>query len=108
MDAIAEVMNNMVSVSSFNKGEAGNIFSSVKKTGVSKLVMRRNEPECVLVAPEEYSKLMAELEDLRDYKQAVERLAVYSGKKNRSFSEILAQEGLSYEDIGSTEDIEFE
>ena len=33
MDAIVSTMNHLVSVSAFNKGAAGAIFSSVKQSG---------------------------------------------------------------------------
>ena len=108
MDAIAVTLNNIVSVSAFNKGEAGAIFSSVKKSGISKLVMRRNEPECVLVSPAEYSRIIAELEDLRDYKLATERLAASSNSAGKSFEDILAEEGSSFDELASVEDVEFE
>lgn len=108
MDAIAVTLNNIVSVSAFNKGEAGAIFSSVKKSGVSKLVMRRNEPECVLVSPAEYSRIIAELEDLRDYKLATERLAASAGSAGKSFEDILAEEGSSFDELASVEDVAFE
>lgn len=108
MDAIAVTLNNIVSVSAFNKGEAGAIFSSVKKSGISKLVMRRNEPECVLVSPAEYSRIIAELEDLRDYKLATERLTASAGSAGKSFEAILAEEGTSFDELASVEDVEFE
>ena len=108
MDAIAVTLKNIVSISAFNKGEAGAIFSSVKKSGISKLVMRRNEPECVLVSPSEYSRIIAELEDLRDYKMATERLAASAGSDGRSFEAILAEEGSSFDELASVEDVEFE
>ena len=104
MDAIAVTLNNIVSVSAFNKGEAGAIFSTVKKSSISKLVMRRKEPECVLVSPSEYSRIIAELEDLRDYKMATERLAASAGSAGKSFEAILTEEGSSFDELASVED----
>ncbi|MBQ9664131.1 MAG: type II toxin-antitoxin system Phd/YefM family antitoxin [Oscillospiraceae bacterium] len=108
MDALVSTMSHLISVSAFNKGEAGAIFSSVKKTNEPKLVLRRNEPECILISPAQYTKLMEELEDLRDYKLAMERLAANQGKPTISFDEILREEGLSREDLEAMEDVEFE
>ena len=70
MDAIVSTMNHLVSVSAFNKGAAGAIFSSVKQSGEPKLVLRRNEPECVLISPKEYAKLIEEIEDLKKNSKA--------------------------------------
>ena len=107
VDAIVSIMNHMVPVSAFNKGEAGAIFSSVKKTGEPKLVLRRNEPECVLVSPDAYIRLMNELEDLRDYQRAVERLNASKGE-TISFADVLKEEGITQEDLDKMEDVEFE
>lgn len=48
-----------VPISYFNKGMAGKIFKDVRETG-SKVVMKNNVPECVLLSPEEYLKLIEE------------------------------------------------
>ncbi|MBR4473471.1 MAG: type II toxin-antitoxin system Phd/YefM family antitoxin [Oscillospiraceae bacterium] len=108
MDSIVKTMNHLVSVSAFNKGEAGTIFSTVKKTNEPKLVLRRNEPECILISPLQYTQLIEELEDLRDYKLAVERLVASQGQETISFEEILREDGLSLADLDAMEDIDFE
>ena len=108
MDAIVNTMNHLVSVSAFNKGEAGAIFPSVKKTNEPKLVLRRNEPECILISPQQYTRLIEELEDLRDYKYAVERLAANQGRPTVPFEEVLKEDGLSRADLDALEDVEFE
>ena len=108
MDAIVSAMNHLVSVSDFNKGAAGAIFSSVKQTGQAKLVLRRNEPECILISPKEYKKLMEELEDLRDYKLASERLLSQADAKTVSFREVMASDGITQDELDAREDVEFE
>jgi len=45
-----EIMNSMVSVSRFNKGEASKIFDEVAKTGI-KIAVKNNKPACVLLSP---------------------------------------------------------
>ena len=99
MDAIVRTMNHLVSVSDFNKGAAGAIFSSVKKTGEPKLVLRRNEPECILISPQQYTRLIVELEDLRDYKYAVERLAANQGRPTVPFEEVCRHFGIDPETV---------
>lgn len=108
MDAIVSAMNHMVSVSAFNKGEAGAIFSSVKKSNEPKLVLRRNEPECILVSPLQYTNLMEELEDLRDYKLATERLTACAGKGTVSFEAVLQEDGITQEMLDAMEDVDLE
>ena len=107
MDAMVSVINSMVSISDFNKGEAGRIFGSIKKTNQPKLVLRRNEPECVLLSPNSYIAMMEELEDLRDFKLAVERIAK-SDEKTITRSDALKLLKLSESDISAAGDVEFE
>ena len=108
VDAITETIRNMVSVTDFNKGAAGSIFDSVKRTGVPKLVLKRNEPACVLVAPKEYASMVEELEDLRDYKLAVERLASSEASPLASWTQILEETGVSQKELDEMEDVELE
>jgi len=106
MESIVNTMNNLISVSAFNKGEAGKIFSSVKSTNQAKIVLRRNEPECVLISPASYTEMINELEDLRDYKLAVERLA--ASEPTISWEEAMKELGITQSDIDEMEDVEFE
>lgn len=73
MNFIKQISNRMVSISDFNRGLAGRIFDDVKSTG-SKVVLKNNSPECVLLSPDEYSRLMDELEDARDLMLARSRI----------------------------------
>ena len=48
----------MVDMAHFAGLVAGKVFEEVKKTG-AKVVMKNNAPECVLLSPEEYIRLMS-------------------------------------------------
>lgn len=74
MDLVKEISRKTVSISEFNRGLAGRIFDDVKQNG-SKIVLKNNAPECVLISPEEYIKLIDELEDAKDLLLAEKRLA---------------------------------
>jgi PHD/YefM family antitoxin component YafN of YafNO toxin-antitoxin module len=60
MPSVVSAITNTVPISQFNRGLAGQIFEDVKRTG-AKVVMKNNSAECVLMAPEEYVRLMDEL-----------------------------------------------
>lgn len=107
MDAMVSMINSMVSLSDFNKGDAGKIFGNIKKTNQPKLVLRRNEPECVLMSPKSYIAMMEELEDLRDYKLAIERL-LKSGDKTLSQEDVLKALNMTEFDLGDVGEVEFE
>ena len=53
MNSVMSAIENTISISLFNRGLAGKIFSDVRRTG-AKVVMKNNAPECVLLSPEEY------------------------------------------------------
>ena len=56
------VLDSIIPISRFNKGEANKIFSDVKKFG-TKIVVKNNVPECVLMSPQTYQQMMEEYED---------------------------------------------
>ncbi|MBR1622948.1 MAG: type II toxin-antitoxin system Phd/YefM family antitoxin [Pseudobutyrivibrio sp.] len=107
MANVMSAINNTVSISQFNKGLAGKIFEEVKQFG-AKVVMKNNTAECVLMSPEEYTELMDELCDLRLMILAEQRLANHNPKNDVSFDEILAEEGITKEEIEAMEDVEIE
>lgn len=71
---ILGALKNTVSISLFNKGQASKIFDSVRKTGI-KIVMKNNKPECVLMSPEDYVKMIDQLNDAKLLMLANERMA---------------------------------
>lgn len=74
MDLVKEISKKTVSISEFNKGFAGRIFDDVIANG-SKVVLKNNTALCVLISPEDYSKLIEQLEDLKDLSLANERIS---------------------------------
>lgn len=72
MTNFSDVINNTISFSEFNKGQAGKIFQKVKESG-AKLVMKNNHPECVLLSPQEYLEIVDNYNDLLLLLDAVER-----------------------------------
>ncbi len=76
MVSVVSAIRNTVSISLFNRGLAGKIFSDVKRTG-AKVVMKNNLPEVVLLPPDEYIRLMDEVNDARLLTIATERMADY-------------------------------
>lgn len=74
MASVISAITNTIPITMFNRGLAGKIFSEVKQCG-AKVVMKNNAPECVLMSPEEYIRLMDELNDARLLALASERMA---------------------------------
>ncbi len=107
MNSIVGVIERTISISLFNRGLAGKIFEEVKRTG-AKVVMKNNAAECVLMSPEEYVRLMDEVEDAKLLALATERLAHYDPSKNISMEEIDREFGITPEMLAEMDEVELE
>lgn len=68
------ILDSIIPISRFNKGEANKIFSDVKKFG-TKIVVKNNVPECILMSPQSYQQMMEEYEDAILSAEASKRLS---------------------------------
>lgn len=107
MTSVRSAIENTVSISQFNRGQAGKIFEDVKQSG-AKVVMKNNVPECVLMSPESYIALLDALEVAQLQVLAMERLANYDPEKLISQEEINRKYGITQEELDAMEDVEFE
>ena len=106
MADLTSAITNTISISSFNKGQAGHIFNDVKKCG-TKIVMKNNKPECILISPEEYLVLMDELNEAKLLLLANQRLNNYKGE-TISEEEMDSKLGIKKEDLVDFDDVELE
>jgi len=68
------ILNSLVPISRFNKGEANKIFEEVHETGF-KIVLKNNTPACVLISPENYEQMLNIIEDYKLLVEAEKRMA---------------------------------
>ena len=54
-----KMLKSFVPISRFNKGEAGKIIEEVKRDGI-KVIVKNNEPVCVMLKVEDYDRLVEE------------------------------------------------
>ena len=107
MANITSAIRDTISISLFNRGLAGKIFEDVKKSG-AKVVMKNNIAECVLLSPEEYVKIMDEVNDARLLSLANERMQNFNSA-NLIPSEALYKElGITKEDLDAIGEVELE
>ena len=104
---VTSAIRNTVPISQFNRGKAGKILEDVKATG-AKVVMKNNVAECVLLAPDEYTKLMDELENAKLLAIANERLAKNTETQTLSEEDVMNELGITEEEIESADEVEFE
>ena len=107
MDVIRGAIENTVSISQFNKGLAGRIFEEVKRHG-AKVVMKNNTAECILMSPQEYIRLMDEVNDARLLTEATARMSHFDPDELLSDDQIDEAVGLSPEDYADISEVEFE
>lgn len=71
--SVRDMLNSIVPISRFNKGEANKIFNEVNNCGY-KIVIKNNKPTCVLITPEKYEEMMETIEDYKLYVDAEKRM----------------------------------
>lgn len=104
---ISSAIRDTISISLFNRGLAGKIFEEVKRSG-AKVVMKNNAAECVLLAPDEYIRLMDEVNDARLLTIASDRLAQYDPSTGISGEELCKELGITQDDLDRCGEVEFE
>ena len=107
MTNVLSAINRTISISQFNRGLAGKIFSDVKKTG-AKVVMKNNAAECVLLSPEEYVRIMDELNDARLLKLANERMQHFDPATLIPSEEVNRKFNISEQDLEEINDVDIE
>ena len=96
--SILNIMNSMVPISRFNKGEASKIFDEVESSG-TKIVVKNNQPACVLLSPAQYESLMEMLSDSLLYTEAEKRMAANNDSENLSHEAVMKELGVTQEDL---------
>lgn len=104
---VTSALRSTVPISMFNRGLAGKIFEEVKQHG-SKVVMKNNAPECVLLSPEEYLRLVDEVNDARLAMIAAARMQSFQPEAAIAAQEVFAQSGIRESDLAGFEEVEFE
>ena len=107
MANVISAITNTVPITQFNRGYAGKIFEDVKKSG-AKVVMKNNAAECILLSPDEYLKIMDELNDMRLLAIANQRMLNSDPATWVSDEEMNKRLGISEEDLKGFEEVEIE
>ncbi len=97
---IVNVLDSIIPISRFNKGEANKIFSDVKKFG-TRIVVKNNVPECILMSPQTYQQMMEEYEDAMLAAEAEKRLS--QNVKYTNHENMMKKFGLTDSDLDDIE-----
>lgn len=104
--SVVGMMNSMIPITRFNKGEATKIFDEVELTG-TKIVVKNNKPACVLISPSQYESLMEMLSDYMLYTEAESRMANNNPSENISHEDLMKELGITQDDLDGV-DVEIE
>lgn len=104
---IASAIRDTISISLFNRGLAGKIFEEVKQCG-AKVVMKNNTAECVLISPDEFMRLMDEVNDARLLTIATERMEKYDPASVIDADTLYKDLGITQEDLDAVGEVDFE
>ena len=107
MANIASAIRNTIPISLFNRGLAGKIFEEVKQCG-AKVVMKNNTAECVLMAPDEYLRLIDEVNDARLLTMAAERMAKADPASFIPADRLYEEMGITQEDLDAVGEVDIE
>jgi PHD/YefM family antitoxin component YafN of YafNO toxin-antitoxin module len=99
--SVGNILDALIPITRFNKGEANKIFEEVKESGC-KIVVKNNAPACVLLTPEKYQEIMEMLEDMYLLALTEERIKNGSGK-TIPFDEVIKKHGFTKEGLEKTE-----
>lgn len=107
MASVMSAITNTVPITQFNRGLAGKIFEDVKQCG-AKVVMKNNTAECVLLSPDEYIRLMDELNDARLAALAAERMSHFNPENTVSEAEMNRRLGIAEDDLAGFDEVDIE
>lgn len=107
MAITSNVLNSLVSVTQFNKGQASKIFDRLR-TERQLVVLKNNAPSAVILSPEEYERLSDIEEDYHLLLLAQNRIAEGGFEYTVPFHDVLADLGISDKEIEEAEDLDIE
>lgn len=103
----ADLLQSLVPITQFNRGQASRIFDRLH-TERQLIVLKNNQPSAVILSPEEYARLAEIEEDYTLLLEASKRLEESHGKPTLSFDSVMDDLGISETELEETEDIQIQ
>ena len=103
----AELLQSLVPISQFNKGQAAKIFDRLHSER-ELIVLKNNQPSAIILSPEEYTRLTEIEEDYFLMLEANKRMEDNGNNKTISFDSVMCNLGISEDELLDTEDVEIE
>jgi putative prevent-host-death family protein len=100
-----DVLDSLVPITQFNRGQASRIFDKLQ-TKNQLIVLKNNQPTAIILSLEEFNRLNEIEEDYDLLLEANKRLE--NNSETFSMKEIMEDFGISEDDIINAEDVEIE
>ena len=107
MAVAANILQRLVPISQFNKGQAAKIFDRLHSEK-ELIVLKNNQPSAIILSPEEYTRLTEIEEDYFLLLEANKRIEENGDKQTVSFDSVMRNLGISEQELLDTEDIDIE
>ncbi len=107
MAIAADILQSLVPISQFNKGQAAKIFDRLHSER-ELIVLKNNQPSAVILSPEEYKRLTEIEEDYFLLLEANKRMEDDKNNKTISFDTVMNNLGISEAELLEAEDVDIE
>ena len=95
-----DVLDDLVPVSELSNGRTAAVLNKADRAPV--IIIKRNKPSYVLMGINDYQDLLDRLEDTEDARLAEKRIEDNNGRATISNADLMAELGLTEEDIAGT------
>ncbi len=107
MAIAAGLLQSLIPISQFNKGQAAKIFDRLHSER-ELIVLKNNQPSAIILSPEEYTRLIEIEEDYFLLLEANKRMEDNGKNKTISFDSVMSNLGISEDELLDTEDVDIE
>ena len=107
MAIAANLLQSLVPISQFNKGQAAKIFDRLHSER-ELIVLKNNQPSAIILSPEEYTRLTEIEENYFLLLEANKRMEDNGNHKTLSFDSVMSNLGISEDELLDTEDVDIE
>ena len=102
----ANVLNSLVPITQFNRGQAARIFDRLHSES-QLVVLKNNQPAAVILSPSEYQRLSEIEEDYLLLREAMERLSANTAPTT-PMVDVMRELGITEEALDAAADVEIE
>lgn len=110
MAETANILQNLIPITQFNKGQASKIFDRLSRLSTEKklIVLKNGEPSAVILSPREYERLIEIEEDYILLAEANKRIDESRDEGMVSFDTIMADLNISENELLDVEEVDIE